>query len=113
MQLLPVTPGSCDIRICFGFRDSDHGVSFLRAVGLVQHPADVGQASAALRVFDGALAGAQALGRDDFFEDQRTAVLAAIPLDVGAGMAEAVADDFCGRTAHGAVSRGSSIGFST
>ena len=77
MQLQSITPWSFAIGIFsgFGFRDSDFGFLFLRAAGLVQHPADVGQASGALGVFDGALAGTEALGLDDFFEDQRTAVL--------------------------------------
>jgi hypothetical protein len=80
---------------------------------LVQHPADVGQASGALGVLERALAGPEALGFEDGFKDPRTAVLAVIALDVGAGVVEAVADDFCGAAAHEAAPQGSIIGFST
>jgi hypothetical protein len=58
------------IRICFGFRNSDFGFRSLFELDLVQHPADVGQTSSALGVLYGALAGAQALGGEDFFENE-------------------------------------------
>jgi hypothetical protein len=59
---------------------------------LVQHPADIGQASSSLRVFDGAPAGSHTLGGEDGLEDQRAPVLGQIPLDVSARVVETKAD---------------------
>jgi hypothetical protein len=74
--------------------------TWLHAVDFAQHPADVGQASRALGVFDDALAGAQALGSEDFFENERAPVLENILLDVLPRVMEAIADHFRTGIAH-------------
>jgi hypothetical protein len=76
------------------------GFLLLRAVGFAQHPADVGQTSSALGVLYGALAGAQALGGEDFFENERAPVLESILLDAPSRVIEAIADHISSRIDH-------------
>jgi hypothetical protein len=58
----------------------------------VHHLADIRQASAALGIFGGALAGAESFFGNDFFRDDRTTVFQHILFDRFPGIAKTVTD---------------------
>lgn len=62
--------------------------------GCVHDPADVGQASAALRVIDAAVAAAETLGGLNLFHDQRAAVSKKILPDIFGRILKTMADRF-------------------
>jgi hypothetical protein len=64
----------------------------LLRIKLVQHPADVGEASGAFGVLGGASAGAEAFGVQYHIQDQRAAVAMEILLDIRARVAETITD---------------------
>lgn len=66
---------------------------FLRGrFGCVHDPADIGQASAALRIFDAAVTAAETLGGLNLFHDQRAAVSYIILANVISRVLETIAD---------------------
>jgi hypothetical protein len=69
------------------------GKGSIRSEASVRRPADVRQASGALRVLDRTLAGAKLLRFQDFLQNQRAAVLPHVIFDVLSRVLEAVTDE--------------------